>query len=414
VAQAPHVVVLGAGFGGLGALKKLDKAPVRLTLLDQHNYHTFLPLLYQVATGELSDSAVGFPVRPLLKDRADWRFHRARITGVDPTARTVAAEGMGPIPYDYLVVALGATAHFFGTPGAADHAYPLYGMRDALKLKGHLSERFEAVAKDPALADDGALRLCVVGGGATGVETAGALAEVIRENRDSPAVPVARAEVHLYERGPHLLAPFTPKLRAYAKKALEDRGVRVHLGEGVASIAPTAVRLTSGAEVKTHTVVWGAGIQANPLAEALGADLERGRVVVQPDLSLAGHPEVFVVGDIALIADAKTRQRLPQLGSVAQQAGYRAGENIGRLAAGKRTAPFEYQDKGTMATVGHGAAVVQLRSGRTMTGHAAWLAWLGVHLMLLSGGHERSHAITDWGWQLVTHQRGQRLVVDLE
>jgi NADH:ubiquinone reductase (H+-translocating) len=412
MASPPHVVVLGGGFAGLGALKRLEKAPVRVTLIDQNNYHTFQPLLYQVATAELSPDAVGVPVRPLLKDRADWRFHRARVTGIDPAARTVAAEGMGPIPYDYLVVALGATANFFGTPGAADHAFPLYAMRDALKLRAHILERFEAVAKDPALVDAGALRFCVVGGGATGVETAGALAELIRENLATPGLSIDRAEVHLYHRGPALLGPFTPKLRAYARKALEARGVRVHLGESVEAVAPTAVRLRSGAEVQAHTVVWGTGIQANSLAGALGAELEQGRVVVRPDLSLTGHPEVFVVGDLALITDATTGERLPQLGSVAQQAGFRAGENIGRLVAGKRTEPFAYKDKGTMATVGHGAAVVQFRSGRTLTGRAAWLAWLGVHLMLLSGGSERSHAVADWGWQLLTHKRGQRIVVE--
>ncbi|HEY8173241.1 MAG TPA: NAD(P)/FAD-dependent oxidoreductase [Dehalococcoidia bacterium] len=409
----PTVVVLGAGFGGIGAMKTLEKSPINLRLVDKNDYHTFLPLLYQVATSELSPAQVGFPAREMLHHRQEWTFEQANITGIDLGARKVLADGIDPISYDYLIVGLGAVANFFGTKGAAEHAFPLYAMRDAERLKDQIIDRFEATQRDPALIEDGSLTFAVVGGGATGVEISGALAELISEElrEDYPDLPVERAEVHLFEFGPSLLAPFKAQLQKYAQKALEERGVHVHLGEGVTEIAPTRVRLHSGSEVKAHTLIWGAGIAANPIAASLGVELEKGRVPVNPDLSLPGHPEVFVIGDIAMITDAKTKAQLPQLGSVAQQAGQHAGESIDRLVHGKRTEPFEYVDKGTMATVGHGAAVVQFRRGRTMTGHAAWMTWLGVHLMLLSGGEQKALTFTDWGLEILTHKRRKRAVV---
>ncbi len=276
----PRVVILGGGFAGLGAMRKLKKAPVKVTLIDQNEYHTFLPLLYQVATCELGPSEVGFPLRELLHERPDWRFHQAKVTGIDLAKKEVTAEGLGPEPYDYLVVALGAVANFFGTKGAEENAFPLYNMRDALKLKQQILGCFEAADKEPRLVDDGALRFCVVGGGATGVETAGALADLLKAElaQDYPNLPVDEAEVHLYELGPSLLGPFKPNLRDYAKKALEDRGVKVHLGEGVTGIDQTRVHLKSGDEVKAHTLIWGAGIKANPIAGELGEELAKGRV----------------------------------------------------------------------------------------------------------------------------------------
>lgn len=410
----PHVVILGAGFAGIGAMKKLKDAPVRVTMLDRNDYHTFQPLLYQLATGELARSEVAFPVREMLHEHPTWQFHQANVTGVDLAQKQVVVEGMEPIAYDYLVVALGAVVNFFNVGGAAEHAFPLYTMHDALRLKTHILQLFETVDKDPTLIEDGALTFCVVGGGPTGVETAGAIAEMLHAEleEDFPNLPVKRAEVHLYEASPHLLGPFKENLQAYAKKELKEMGVQVHLGEGVVEIEPTRIHLKSGAVVKTHTLVWGAGLTGNPLGAEMETELQRGRVPVNLDLSLPGHPEVFVVGDIALITDAKTSKQLPQLGSVAQQAGNQVGENIAHLAKGEATEHFKYLDKGTMATVGHGAAVVQLPDGKTMKGHAAWMAWLGVHLVLLSGGEQRSATIVDWGWNVVTKKRSKRVLVE--
>jgi len=412
--QPPHVVILGAGFGGVSAVKELTRTRVRVTLIDRNNYHTFQPLLYQVATDVLSSSEVGFPVRQLLHGHPDWAFHKVMVTGVDQARKQVALDGMAPIGYDYLVIALGAVVNFFGTKGAAEHARPLYTMRDAVGLKAHILGKFEEADRNPALIEDGALTFCVVGGGATGVEVAGALAELVRMEMkdDYPNVAVDRTEVHLYEMGPRLLGAFTPKLQAYARRALEKRGVHVHTGEGVVEIEPTRVHLKSGGVVKAHTLVWGAGLQANPLVGSLGRELVKGRVPVNPDLRLADHPDVFVVGDVAILTDGRTNRPLPQLGSVAKQAGTRAGRNIARLVRGEPTQPFTYRDKGTMGAIGRGAAVVEMPFGLTVTGYLAWWMWLGVHLVLLSGGEAKMLTFLDWVWSMRLRQRGKRIVVE--
>ncbi len=415
MSDKPHVVILGGGFAGIGAAQKLKDAAVQVTIIDQNDYHTFQPLLYQLATDEMGVTEVGFPLREVMHRQNNADFHQAKVTGIDLANCQVLLDSMGPLQYDYLIVGLGAVVNFFGTQGAAEHAYPLYTLHDAQRLKNHILATFEAADKNPALVDDGALTFCVVGGGPTGVETSGALAELLHAvaEKDYPNLPIRdKAQIILFEHGPHLLAPFKPKLQEYSKKALEKLGVTVRLGEGVVEIGKDSIKLASGEVVKTHTLVWGAGIQANPLGKQFGVELAKGgRVPVNLDLSLPGHPQVFVTGDIAVITDAKTKEQLPQLGSVAQQAGRHAGENIARLVSGQATKPFEYFDKGTMATIGRGAAVVQMPGHGTMTGHAAWLAWLGVHAALLSGGEEKSTTIVDWGWNLVTKKRGKRIMV---
>jgi NADH dehydrogenase len=411
----PRVVVLGGGFAGLGAARALKKADVDAVLIDKHDYHTFQPLLYQVATDLLETSVVGHPLRDLFDEQANVTVHVAGVTGVDLAAREVRLDGLEPLAYDYLVLAVGAKVNFFGTDGAEEHAFPMYTLPDAVRLQEHVLRKWEAVDREPALADDGALAVVVVGGGPTGVETAGALAELYRNvfPKDFRGIPHDQARIILVEAGPELFTMFKPNLRAYAAAALEKRGVEVMTGETVASVEPTRVGLTSGTVLNAHTLVWGAGLQANPIVQTLGVDLEHGnRVPVGPDLSLEGHPEVYVVGDIAWITDTKTGRVLPQLGSVALQAGEWAGKNLARTLEGKDTAPFEYEDKGTMATIGHGAAVIEFHGGRTMKGRAAWLAWGAVHLMLLSTGEDRAKAVVDWTWTGYHHERATRIVVD--
>jgi len=414
----PQVVILGCGFAGQGAVLKLKDAPVKITIIDQNDYHTFQPLLYQLATDEMGPNQVGFPIREIMHRQDNAVFHQAKVTSIDLTNKQVQAAGMEPLGYDYLIIGLGAVVNFFGIKGAQEHAFPLYTLRDAVRLKDHILKTLEATDKNPALIDDGALTFCVVGGGPTGVETSGALAELMHAvaEKDYPNLPIKdKAQIILFEMGPHLLGPFKPKLQNYAKKALEKLGVTVRLGEGVVEIDQTRITLKSGEVIKTHTLVWGAGIQANPLAESLGVEpVKSGRIPVNLDLSLTDHPEVFVIGDIAVITDSKTNEQLPQLGSVAQQAGRHVGENIQRLVKGEKAEPFKYLDKGTMATIGRGAAVVEMPGHGTMTGHAAWLAWLGVHAALLSGGEEKSTTIVDWGWNVLTKKRGKRIVVSDE
>jgi NADH dehydrogenase len=412
-----RVVILGGGFAGVGAAQKLAPADAEVVLVDRHDYHTFQPLLYQLATGLLETTGVGHSLRDLLEDDGNATIHKATVTGVDLESRTVHVDGFDPLPYDYLVLGLGAEVNFFGTEGAAEHAFPMYTLPHATRLKDHLLERWEAADRDPAIVADGALNVVVVGGGPTGVETAGAIAELYRGDfaRDYPTVDAADAQVTLVEAGPELFPMFKPKLRTYATKALTDRTVEVRTGTAVASVAPTRVTLKSGEEVKAHTLVWGAGLQGNELVRSLGIDLERGnRIAVGPDLTLPGHPEAYVVGDIAAITDAKTEQVLPQLGSVGLQSGEHAGEEIARRIAGKKSKPFRYRDKGTMATIGREAAVVQMLGGRTMTGLKAQLAWGTVHLALLPTNEDRAKAVVDWAGAAMTHQRTGRITVEDE
>jgi NADH dehydrogenase len=291
----------------------------------------------------------------------------------------------------------------------------MYTLPHAVRLKDHLLERWEAADRDRSLVDDGALNIVVVGGGPTGVETAGAIAELYRAQfaKDYPQVPQEQARVILVEAGPELFAMFKPKLRTYATKALTDRTVEVMTGELVASVAPTRVKLKSGQELEAHTLVWGAGLQGNPLVQALGTELQRGnRIAVGPDLTLPSHSEVYVLGDAAAITDAKTEQVLPQLGSVALQSGEHAGETIARRIAGKEAKPFKYKDKGTMAAIGRRAAVVQMLGGRTMTGTKAQVAWGTVHLALLPTNEDRAKAVVDWVGATITHQRAGRITVE--
>ena len=414
-AQRPLVLVLGGGFAGIGAARKLKDADVDVVLVDKHDYHTFQPLLYQVATNLLETTAVGHPLRDLFHKNPNVAVHKATVTGIDLEKREVEFAEMAPLTYDYLVLALGAEVNFFGAAGAPEHAFPMYTLADAVRLKNHILGKWEAADKDETLAEDGALHVVVVGGGPTGVESAGALAELYHSNlaEDYPDLHSERARITLVEASPQLFGMFKENLRDYTKRALEERGVDVLLGEIVESVEPTRVTLKSGKVLEAHTLVWGAGLQANPIASALGLELEKGnRVTAEPDLSIAGHPEVFAVGDIAWITDSKTDQVLPQLGSVALQAGADAGENIARRIAGKETKPFRYHDKGTMATIGRGAGVVQLPHGRTMKGEPAWLAWGAVHLSLLSTGEDRAKAVVDWTWAGFTHERAARITVE--
>ena len=410
----PRVLILGGGFAGIGAARSLKHADVDVVVVDRNDYHTFQPLLYQVATDLLERTAVGHPIRDLFHEQPNVAVHEATVTKIDLEQKEVSFAEMATLAYDYLVLGLGAEVNFFGTKGAAEHAFPMYTLADAVRLKEHVLDLWEAADRNPALIEDGSLNVVVVGGGPTGVESAGAMAELYRNgfSKDYPAIAQEQARLLLVEAGPQLFGMFKQNLRDYAAKALDKRGVEVMVGEAVASVEPTRVTLKSGEVVKAHTLVWGAGLQASPIAESLGVELERGkRIVVGPDLSVPGHPELFAVGDIAWITDTKTGETLPQLGSVALQAGKRAGENIALSVAGKPTEPFEYKDKGTMATIGRGAAVVQFRHGRTMKGRSAFLAWGAVHLALLSTGEDRAKALIDWTWAGMSHERPARINV---
>jgi NADH:quinone reductase (non-electrogenic) len=413
----PRVLVLGGGFAGVGAAKKLKDADADVVLVDRHDYHTFQPMLYQLATGLIETTAVGHSLRDLLHGQDNTTVHLDTVTGIDLVAREVRFAELEPISYDYLVLGLGAEVNFFGTKGAAEHAFPMYTLPDAVRLKNHVLERWEAADKDPRLVEDGALNVVVVGGGPTGVETAGALAELYRADfsRDYRQIAPEQARIVLVEAGPELFPMFKPNLREYTQEALEKRTVEVRTGVAVESVSATRVTLKTGEVLKAHTLVWGAGLQGNQLVQSLGLELQRGnRIAVGPELTLPDHSEVYVLGDVAAISDPKSEQVLPQLGSVALQSGEYAGETIGRRIAGKKIKPFAYRDKGTMAAIGRGAAVVQMLGGRTMKGRRAVTAWATVHLALLPTNEDRAKAIIDWAGAGFTHQRVGRITVETD
>lgn len=416
MAVVPKVVVVGAGFGGIEVARHLADRPVDLTLVDRNNFHTFQPLLYQVATAGLNAADVAHVVRGLFQGQRNLRFRRATVTGVDWDAREVRLEGQPPLPFDHLVLAAGASVTHFGTPGAADHGFALYTLADAVRLRNHVVERFETAAARAATGDrgdDGALTFVVVGGGSTGVETAGALAELFAMvfRKDYPELDVSRARILLVELQDHLLGPFGGRSRKHALDTLRSRGVDVVLGTGVAEVTPTTVTLTTGEVLPCGTLVWAAGVRANPLADRLGLEQGRaGRIVVGPDLRVPGHEGVWVVGDLAAATDA-TGELLPQLAPVAMQAGRHVARQIGRLADGRATEPFRYRDKGTMATIGRRAAVAELPGRIRLKGAPAWLAWLGLHLVFLVGKRNRASVLLNWAWNYLTWDRGPRLLL---
>jgi NADH:ubiquinone reductase (H+-translocating) len=409
----PHVVIVGAGFGGLTAAKRLERHEVDVTLIDRHNYHSFQPLLYQVATAGLNPADVGYAVRGVFRRQQRVRFLKAQVTGVDWEQRRLTLRDEASLSFDHLVLAAGSSTNWFGVPGATDYAFPLYGLEDAVRVRNHLLSLFEAADAIPELVEDGVLNLVVVGGGPTGVEVAGAMAELVDKvlRQDFHDLDVRRSRVVLVEQAPHLLAPFSEKSRRYARTMLEDRGVEVRLGQVVTSVAKDHLTLADGSTLATRLVIWAAGVRASGLVDRLGLEQGRGgRLVVGPDLSIAGHPDVYAIGDVADIAD-RHGGRLPQLAQVAIQGGHHVADQILATIEGRARTPFRYLDKGTMATIGRRAAVAELPGGIKLTGGVAWLAWLGLHLVYLLGVRNRVSVFVNWAWNYLTWDRGPRLIL---
>lgn len=409
----PHVVIVGAGFGGLDCAKELVNEPVDVTIVDRHNFHTFQPLLYQVATAGLASSDVAYPVRGIFQDAANVRFRTGVVTGVDWERQALALSDGAEVAFDTLVLAAGATTNWFGVDGAAHHAFPLYALQDAIKLRNHVINQFELADADPALLDDGALTFVVLGGGPTGVEMAGALTELFGMvfAKDFRRLDVGAARVVLLEMTDAVLGPFSGRAQRHAIEQLRARGVDVRLGERVTSVAPDAVTLESGETICTRTVVWAAGVRANPLADLLGVEQARGgRIVVTPELRIPSRPETFVIGDLAAIGRGDVL--LPQVAQVAKQSGKHVGKTIARSLRGRPTKPFRYVDKGTMATIGRNSAVADLPLRIRLTGFVAWVAWLFLHLLYLVGFRNRLSVLVSWGWSYLTWDRGPRLILE--
>jgi NADH dehydrogenase len=410
----PHVVIVGAGFGGLAVARGLERQPVEVTLIDRNNFTTFQPLLYQVATAGLNAADVAHPVRGLFHRQRNLRVLMGEVTGVDWDGREVLLADHQPVPYDHLVVATGAVATWFGVPGAAENALPLYTLEDAVEVRNHVVSRFEAADADPSLVDRGELNFVVVGGGPTGVEMAGALAELFAVvfKLDYPSLGVGRARVILVETRDRLLEPFHRSSQRAALDALRARQVEVRLEETVDEVTPDHVRFTSGEVLPARTVIWAAGVRAHPVARAMGLPTTRsGRVEVAADLSVPAHQGVWAVGDVAAPHARRGSEVLPQLAPVAMQSGAHVARQIGRLAEGKPTQPFRFRDKGTMATIGRRAAIAELPGRVRLHGTLAWLAWLGLHILYLAGLRNRASVLLNWAWGYLTWDRGPRIIL---
>jgi NADH dehydrogenase len=415
---SPRVVVVGGGFAGLNAVKSLAKVkpPVRTTLLEQHNYHLFQPLLYQLATGVVQPADIAHPVRGIVRRHRRAGVRMATVAGVDLDAREVLTEAGARFPYDYLVLAAGAITATFGIPGVEEHGFPLKSMPDALRLRAHLLHQFELADNDPAQIEKGALTVVVGGGGPTGVEMAGALHELFKHVlvHDFPDLDISQARVVLLEAMDHLLAPFHPSSRQHALDILRKRDVEVRLGQALERATADEVVLKDGTVIPTRTLVWGAGVRAHPLADVLGLEQTRGgRIVVGEDLSVPGRPEVFVVGDLAGAGDGKGGL-LPQVAQPAIQEARHAAQNIQRTLKGEPRTGFEYKDKGIMATIGRNAAVTELPSGARFKGVLAWYMWLALHLAYIIGFRSRVAVLVNWIWSYLTYDRHARIIVAVE
>jgi len=407
-----NVLIVGGGFAGVACAQQLAKRDVDVVLIDQNNYHQFQPLLYQVATAQMAAYDIARPLRGIFHRDKTVDVRRTVAVSIDPEARSVTTAGGATISADYLVIAAGAQANFFGTPGAAEHAFPLYSVNDAERLRSHAVTLLEASSQNPALVDRGAMTYVVVGGGATGVESAGAIAEALRDVvPDRYSTLSDAAKVHIVDLGDALLAPFSERAHKYAAKRLAQDGVEIHLGVGVKEVRADRVVLSDGSEIVTRTAVWGGGEKAADVVGNAGISRGRGgRIDVQRDLTVDGYPRVYVLGDAANIAD-EHGEILPQLGSVAQQSGTWAGHNILSDIAGKDRKPFHYKDKGIMAMIGRNAAVAEMGKHRhEVEGPVAFAAWLGVHAMLLSGVRNRVDAFMAWGWDYFSKNRATALI----
>jgi NADH dehydrogenase len=405
----PHVIIVGGGFGGLDAARALDGAPVRVTLLDRHNHHVFQPLLYQVATAALSPGDIASPIRWILRRQKNVEVLLADVRAIDAAAKTVVTD-VEPISYDYLIVATGATHAYFGHPEWEPRAPGLKTLDDALEMRRRVLLAFEAAERE---SDDAAQRrlltFVIVGGGPTGVELAGALAEIARHalRNDFRHIHPESSRILLIEGSPHVLGSFPEKLQAAARDDLKKLGVDVRTGTVVTAIDESGVT-AGGEKIPAQTILWAAGVAASPLGKSLGVPLDRaGRIAAEPTLNVPGHPDIFIAGDIC--AFTQDGRPLPGVAQVAKQEGKHAAKNVLRAIAGEPLQPFRYMDFGNVATIGRGAAVVDIGPVHA-SGWLAWLFWLFLHIFWLIGFRNRLTVVTEWAWSYVTMQRGVRLI----
>ena len=406
----PRVVIVGAGFGGLTAARALAAAPVALTVVDRRNHHLFQPLLYQVATASLSPGDIAYPIRSILRRQKNTEVFLADAVAVDPAAREVVLAD-GRLPYDFLIVATGGRHAYFGHDDWEGRAPGLKSLEDALEIRRRILLAFENAEREPdPRKRKRLLTFLLVGGGPTGAELAGAIGEISRHElkNDFRAIDPGEARIVLAEAGPRLLPTFPPELAAKAAASLGKLGVEVRTGAAVTAIGDGFAEIGSE-RLEAGTILWAAGVAASPLARSLGVPLDRaGRALVNPDLSLPGHPEIFVIGDLAAFPH-QTGTPLPGVAQVAIQQGRRAAQNILASVRGEERKPFHYRDPGNLAVLGRGSAIADLGRIR-LSGFPGWLVWCFVHILYLIGFRNRFIVLFEWAWAFLTGKRAARLI----
>lgn len=406
-------VVVGGGFAGVACAKRLAEKDVAVTVIDRNNYHQFQPLLYQVATAQVGVQDVARPLRGLFAGDRLVDVKRANVRAIDPRERSVETDDGQVFSGDHLLIAAGARPNFFDTPGAEEHAFPLYSLEQAERLRSRLLELFEDADDRPELVAQGALSFVIVGAGATGVEIAGALAEAMRDVFPAGyhSIDPKDARVVVVDHGDHVLSGFRTEAHEYAARKLGEDGVELRLGVGVEKVTGSSAVLSDGTEIPTRAVIWAGGLKAAGVLGGAGLPQGRGgRIDVAADLSVPGFPGVYAAGDAANVPGADGSV-LPQLGSVAQQSGRWAAGNILADIAGEQREAFRYRDKGIMAMIGRNAAVAEIGARRhEVEGPIAFAAWLGVHAALLSGVREKVDAFVEWGWDYFSHTRTEAII----
>jgi NADH dehydrogenase len=404
--QKPRVVILGAGFGGLTAARKMAGF-ADVTVVDRHNFQTFLPLLYQVSTAGLAADHVAHPVRGALR-KTGVQFRMGTPISVDHKNKSVKLDSSEVLEFDYLVVALGSATADFGVPGVTEHALGMKSVHEALMIRAEVLRRFEDLCR---FEDDTIFTISVVGGGPTGVEMAGAFAELVRGPlKNDQRHAAAHIRINLIEAGPRILPMFSEKLSVRGKKDLEKLGVTVHLNTAVKEIKPRSIQISDGSSIASEVTIWAAGVKGEPTGAKLNLPLINTRIAVDTTLQVKNYPHIFAIGDIAGFV-GENGGMLPMVAPVALQQGRHVAQQIKRISAGQELKPFKYLDKGSMATIGRHKAIVEVKSLR-MTGIPAWYAWLWLHLFYLLGGRNKIGTMADWTYNYLTFDRGNRHIMD--
>jgi NADH dehydrogenase len=411
IQKVPHVVIIGAGFGGLMSAQKLAGAPVQITVIDRHNYHLFQPLLYQVAIAGLVPSQIAYPLRTIFRRHKNVDFLMSEISSIDFESRYVKANG-SVIAYDYLILSVGGQTNFFGMQEVEHHGFQLKDAESAVETRNHLLSIFEQASREvDAERRRALLTFVIVGGGPTGVETAGALAELITHvmAKDYPYMDLKEVRVLLIEAASSVMMTYPEELRQATHKLLQSKNVEIMENTRLIGYNGLQVTLADESTIDTHTVIWTAGVRSAEITDRLGVPQAAGRRIrVEPTLQLPGHPEVFIVGDAAYLEDERG-QPLPMLATVAQQEAKAAAHNIQKILKGERPKPFHYKDPGLLATIGRNAAVARIW-GLSFSGFIAWVIWVGLHIYRLIGFRNRILVLVNWAWDYVFYENQVRLI----